>query len=129
MKTKKGKTAIRTDEKLWEKIKKKLKKSSKYGGPGWNARKSQAAVKMYIKAGGKYKKGVSRKQTSMHKWSREQWGYVSNSKNTRYLPLKVRQSLTKSEIKQETRLKRNKKGKKIPYSESVKRKMKNLRIF
>ena len=125
----KAKTAIRTDEKLWERIKKKLKRSTKYGGPGWNARKSQAAVKMYIKAGGKYKKGVSRKQTSMHKWSREQWGYVNNSKNTRYLPLKVRQKLTPAEIKQETRLKRNKKGKKVPYTESVRKKMRKLNIW
>jgi hypothetical protein len=123
------KTAIRTDEKLWEKIKKKLRKSSKYGGPGWNARKSQAAVRMYLQAGGKYKKGVSQKQTSLHKWSQEKWGYISKSKNTRYLPLKVREKLTPAEIKKETKLKRNKKGKRIPYSTSVSKKMRKARIY
>jgi len=113
---------------LWEKIKNKYIRGSKGGYPGKNsARKMQMAVRDYKKKGGKYI-GGSRKSTSLSKWTREDWGYInSRSKTGRYLPKNIRRRLTSREKKRENRLKGSKKGKWIPYSPSVRRKMRKYR--
>ena len=47
-------TAIKTNTKLWEDVKKQVTASSKGGEPGkWSARKAQLAVKLYKEKGGK----------------------------------------------------------------------------
>jgi hypothetical protein len=117
----------RTNEKLWKSIVEKLKKSSKYGGVGWNARKAQAAVKEYKKRGGKYT-GRKSSQNSLAKWTKQDWGYVSK-RGGRYLPKKVRESLTSSQKAAANRAKKKatKKGKKrAPYTKAVKKKMRKL---
>lgn len=89
--------AIRTNEKLWQSIKRKWHRGSKGGKPGqWNARKAQLAVQEYKRRGGKYK---GRKSTSnrLRIWTDEKWGYVDGKKGNRYLPKKVREKLTPRE--------------------------------
>lgn len=118
--------AIKTNPKLWEQIKAEFTKRADYGGVGWNARKAQAAVKEYKNRGGGY---IGPKPTpsnnSLTKWTKEDWNYIQNNNNTRYLPAKVRQSLTKKEIQVETKLKKDHKGEHVPYSASVLKKFKN----
>ena len=46
-------SAKRTNPKLWEKVKKSVKRSPKGGKPNmWSARKAQLAVALYKKKGG-----------------------------------------------------------------------------
>jgi len=118
-------TAVRTDEKLWQKIKNQLLDDN---DGAWNARMAQQAVKKYKQEGGKYKSTVSRKNTSLAKWTAEDWGYAGKPGASRYLPAKVRESLTPAERKRENNLKGKKRGK-VPYSESVKNKMRDAGIF
>lgn len=120
---------IRTNEKLWTMIKEKIKDSNYYGIKGkWNARRSQLAVRLYKELGGKYigKKNPNNKLT---KWTKEQWGYVNDNKKGRYLPKKVRSVMTKKQKEKENKLKGNKKGQKVKYSQSVKKIMKDKKIF
>ena len=131
--TKKG-IAIKSNPKLWESIKKKWISGSK-GGPAGkiSARKMQLAVKEYKKRGGKYKSAKPKSKTSLHKWTKEDWGYVSTklgkSRRGRYLPAVVRKSLTKKEKSIENRRKGTKRGKWIPYSKSVTKKMHKYKII
>lgn len=124
--------AVKSNPKLWKQIKEKFIKGNKGGLPGTNsARKMQMAVQEYKKRGGGYIGKLSAKN-SMKKWTKEEWGYISPNKKSqrgRYLPRKVRMSLTSSEKKRENRKKGSKKGMRIKYSESVKRKMRKLNIF
>lgn len=121
--------SIKSNPTLWEKIKKKYIRGNKGGLPGTNsARKMQMAVKEYKQKGGKYLGKISPKN-SMRKWTREDWGYISGNKRGRYLPRKVRLSLTPEEKKRENRRKGTKKGVRIRYSESLKKKMRKLKIF
>lgn len=135
----------RTKPRLWEKVKKSVLKSPKGGVSGkWSARKAQLAVAMYKKKGGGYY-GKKSPSNSLRRWTREDWGYISDTKKGkksvrkskkksvrkskksvrkgRYLPKKVRERLSESEKKRENRLKGTKRGKWIPYSESVRKKM------
>lgn len=116
--------AKRTNERLWKSIVEKLKKSTKYGGRGWNARKAQAAVREYKAKGGKYT-GKKSSKNSLAKWTKEDWGYVTK-RGGRYLPKKIRKSLTPAQKAAANRAKKKatKKGKKrAPYTKAVKRKM------
>jgi hypothetical protein len=123
------KTAIRTKPALWETVKAIVKKGEKGGPSGkWSARKSQLAVKMYKNRGGGYI-GPKSKCNSLTKWSKEDWGYVGQPGSSRYLPRKVRQSLTKREKQEENRRKGSKRGEWVPYSPSVYKKMKKMKIF
>ncbi len=132
-------SAKRLDPELWEKIKKKYMSLTTYGGPGWNARKSQAAVREYKQKGGKYappsQGGIPASKTHMHKWTVEKWGYSAKTKDrrpdtdSRYLPEKVRAQLTPEEIRTEKERKKGKKGKHIPYSKSVTKKMRASKIW
>ena len=117
-------SAIRTQPALWEKVKKSVRRSPKGGVPGtWSARKAQLAVALYKKKGGKYK-GKKSPSNSLVKWTKEDWGYIDEKKKKgRYLPRSVRNRLSPKEKSIENRKKGNKKGKRIPYSESVRRKV------
>jgi hypothetical protein len=127
----KGCTAIRNDPELWERVKRSIRKG------GWSARKSQLAVALYKKKGGTYK-GPKKSCNSLSKWTREDWGYISDNKNKsnrrnkstkrkgRYLPKKVREMLTPYEKRKENRLKGNKVGQKIPYSKSLLKKIRKV---
>ena len=125
--------AIKANPRLWESVKKKVIRGSKGGPPGkWSARKAQLSVAEYKRRGGKYK-GTKSKCNSLSKWGREKWGYVrgSNPKSHkgRYLPKKVRDSLTPKERMEENRRKGRKRGKWVPYSKSVSRKMRKYGIY
>jgi hypothetical protein len=124
------KSASRTNPALWEKVKKEVLRGSKGGPPNkWSARKSQISTKLYKSRGGKYI-GSKSKCNSLTKWSREKWDYISpKSKKGRYLPEKVRKSLTAKEKKLENKLKGSKRGKWVKYSPSVARKMRQKGII
>jgi len=60
---------------LRESIKKRITAGSKGGKPGqWSARKAQMVAAEYKKKGGGYKGGEGKKQKSLKKWAREEWG-------------------------------------------------------
>jgi len=127
------KIAIKLNPRLWESLKKKIKAGSKGGPKGkWSGRKSQLLVAQYKSRGGKFK-GKKSRDNSLSKWSREKWDYVSKSgrksKRGRYLPEKVRKSLTPAEKRRENRKKGSKRGKKVSYSKSVHKKMKKYKIY
>ncbi len=121
-------SAVRTNEKLWQSIKRKYMNSDKYG-IGWNARKAQAAVREYKERGGTYKKSMPKSRTSLHKWTKENWGYIGTEGKSRYLPEAVAKSLTKAEIRAENKRKGSRKGKRIPYTPSVRKKMRSRGIY
>jgi hypothetical protein len=128
-----GKVAIKSNPKLWERIKNRIKAGSKGGPKGkWSGRKSQLLVKAYKSAGGKFK-GKKSRNNSLSKWSREKWDYINKSgrksKRGRYLPEKVRKSLTAKERRSENRRKGSKRGKKVSYSKSVAKKMRKHKIY
>jgi hypothetical protein len=123
----------KSNPKLWESVKKKVLKGSKGGPVGkWSARKAQLSVMEYKKRGGKYI-GKKSKCNSLQKWGKEDWGYVKGSNpkkhKGRYLPKKVRESLSKKERNIENKRKGSKRGKWIPYSKSVSKKMKKYKIY
>jgi len=125
--------AVKTNPKLWEEIKNKVIKGSKGGPPGKSsARKMQIAVYEYKKRGGGYK-GKKSSRNSLVKWTKEKWDYISSkgriSKTGRYLPEKVRKSLSPAEKKRENRLKGSRRGKWVKYSPSVTRKMRQAKVF
>ncbi len=124
-----NKIAVKSNPKLWEKIKNRVKRGSKGGPPNkWSARKAQLAVALYKKSGGKYK-GQRIPSNSLTKWSKEKWGYVGKRKASRYLPEKVRKMLTPAEKRSENRRKGKRYGKWIPYSKSVSAKMRRAKIY
>ena len=128
-----GKVSIKANPRLWESIKKKVMSGSKGGPKGrWSARKAQLLVSQYKAKGGKFK-GKKSKHNSLSKWSREKWDYISKSgrksKRGRYLPEKVRRSLTPAEKRRENKKKGSKRGKNVKYSRSVNKKMKKYKIY
>ena len=95
-----------TEPGLRESIKNRVLAGSKGGRPGqWSARKAQLVAQQYKKAGGGYTGSKSKKQKSLSKWTKEEWGTKSGKPSTqgakatgeRYLPKKARQSLSKKE--------------------------------
>ena len=130
--SKRSTVAIKSNPKLWKSIVKRVKAGSKGGPKGkWSARKAQISVAKYKSAGGKYK-GKKSKSNSLTKWGKEKWDYISprsrKTKRGRYLPEKVRRSLTPSEKRRENRKKGSKRGKWISYSRSVSKKMRKYKI-
>ena len=128
-----GKVSTKANPRLWESIKKKVMSGSKGGPKGrWSARKAQLLVAQYKAKGGKFK-GKKSKHNSLSKWSREKWDYISKSgrksKRGRYLPEKVRRSLTPAEKRRENKKKGSKRGKNVKYSRSVNKKMKKYKIY
>ena len=125
----KSSSVIRSNPKLWESVKNKWIRGSKAGAPGKiSARKMQLAVQEYKRRGGRYK-GGSRNRTSLSKWGREKWGYLGKPRKSRYLPERVRKSLTSKEKRIENRRKGSRIGKWVPYSPSVSRKMRKMKIY
>ena len=125
--------AIKSNPKLWEEVKNKVIKGSKGGPPGKiSARKMQIAVSEYKARGGGYK-GKKSPRNSLVKWTKEKWDYISpkgrKSRTGRYLPEKVRKTLSPAEKKRENRLKGSRRGKWVSYSPSVTRKMKKAGIL
>jgi hypothetical protein len=94
---------IRSNPALWEKSKKRA--VAKMGGKH-SARAMQYAVYLYKQAGGKYKGSKPTPRTnSLARWTAEKWGYTSG-KGSRYLPEKVRKSLTPDERRRTNAAKR-----------------------
>ena len=98
------KVAIKSDNLLWKKIVSEIKKKSAYGTSAgqWSARKAQAAVKAYKKAGGEYI-SYDKSATSLHKWTEQKWKTKSGKKSSitgeRYLPSRAIESLSSEEYK------------------------------
>ena len=93
----------------------RVKAGTKGGAAGqWSARKAQLAAQAYEKAGGGYKGGKGKKQKSLSKWTKEEWGTKSGKPSTqgkkatgeRYLPKKARAALSKAEYAKTTAAKR-----------------------
>ena len=91
---------------LRDRIKREVMAGGKGGKPGqWSARKAQLVAQRYEKAGGGYKGAKTGGQSSLSKWTKEDWGTRSGKPSTqgpkatgeRYLPKKARQALTKKE--------------------------------
>lgn len=128
-----SKVAIKSNPKLWETIKNKWIRGSKAGSPGQvSARKMQLAVKEYKAKGGRYV-GGSKTKTSLSKWGKEDWNYITPKSRSRrgtgrYLPKAVRSHLTSREKKLENKLKGSRYGRRIPYSKSVNRKVRRYKL-
>jgi len=95
-----------TKPKLRERLKKKIMAGSKGGKAGqWSARKAQMLAAAYKKAGGGYRGGKGKKQKSLTKWTKEEWGTKSGKPSVqgkkatgeRYLPKKTRDKLSATE--------------------------------
>jgi UTP:GlnB (protein PII) uridylyltransferase len=104
-----------TKSALRERIKNRIMAGSKGGNPGqWSARKAQLLAQEYKKAGGGYSGSKTKAQSSLSKWTREEWGTKSGKPSTqgakatgeRYLPKKARQALTKEEYARTSAAKR-----------------------
>lgn len=95
-----------TNPQLRERIKNRILAGSKGGRPGqWSARKAQLLAQAYKKAGGGYSGSKTKKQRSLSKWTKEDWGTRSGKPSTqgpkatgeRYLPRRARQALSARE--------------------------------
>jgi hypothetical protein len=95
-----------TKPEMRERIKNRIKAGSKGGKPGqWSARKAQLLSQAYEKSGGGYSGSKTKRQQSLSKWTKEEWGTKSGKPSTqgkkatgeRYLPKKARASLSASE--------------------------------
>ncbi len=113
-----------TKPKPRERIKNRIMAGSKGGKAGqWSARKAQMLAAAYKKAGGGYRGGKGKKQKSLSKWTKEEWGTKSGKPSTqgkkatgeRYLPEKAIKSLSKEEYAATSRKKKKdtKKGKQV----------------
>lgn len=104
-------SAKRTDEALWERIKKKVMAMDTAGTASgqWSARKAQMAVRLYKEAGGGYI-GTKPSSNSLAKWTKQDWttksGKPSSKTGERYLPRKAIQALSDKEYKKTTTAKR-----------------------
>jgi hypothetical protein len=122
--------ATKSDPKLWQQVVSEVRAGT-VAGPAdtWNARKAQLAVKIYKKRGGEY---IGRRNTknSLRKWTDEDWGYIDDKPGNRYLPRKVRDSLTSAEKRDENRRKRSatrRHSMRARYSNRVKEKLRRSR--
>lgn len=104
-----------TKPKLRERLKRKIMAGSKGGKAGqWSARKAQMLAQQYKAAGGGYIGGKSKKQKSLKKWTKEEWGTKSGKPSVqgkkatgeRYLPSAAIKALTPAEYAATTRAKR-----------------------
>jgi len=104
-----------TNPGLRNRIKKRILAGSKGGKPGqWSARKAQLVAQAYEKAGGGYSGSKTKKQASLSKWTKEEWGTRSGKPSTqgpratgeRYLPKAARQSMSAAEYKRTSDKKR-----------------------
>lgn len=87
-----NKVAKRNNEPLWNQCKNEaLEKMGKF-----SARAMQYAVKLYKERGGGYI-GAKSKENSLVKWTKEDWGYVAEPGQSRYLPKKAIEHMTVGE--------------------------------
>ena len=95
-----------TKPKLRERLKNRIMRGSKGGKAGqWSARKAQMLAAAYKKAGGGYRGGKGKKQKSLTKWTKEEWGTKSGKPSVqgkkatgeRYLPKRTREKLSAAE--------------------------------
>ncbi len=105
---------MRTDEALWERVKKEITGRDIMGTRAgqWSARKAQLAVKEYKKRGGRY---AGKKPTDgLVKWGQEDWrtksGLPSSVTGERYLPSKAIEALTAKQYERTSKAKRKGKG-------------------
>lgn len=113
-------TAKRKNPKLWEKAKAQAKR--KMGGK-WSGRAAQLAVKYYKDLGGQYE-GAKSKSNKLTKWTDQEWDYVGEKGQGRYLPKKARKSLSSGQKAAGSRAKNKaaKKGKgRAKYTEAERR--------
>ena len=101
---------MRTNEALWERVKKEVTASSKGGLPGqWSARKAQLSVKLYKDRGGGFS-GRKSSRNSLHMWTMQDWrtksGRPSLETGERYLPAAAIKNLSSAEYSRTTRKKR-----------------------
>lgn len=109
-------TSKRTNEKLWDKVKKEA--VQKMGGH--SARAMQYAVKLYKERGGKYL-GKKRSDNDLATWTRAKWQYAPGSKTKdRYLPLEAWRKLNASQEKATRAKKKGKLGEWIPNTQKAK---------
>ena len=122
-------TANKLDPKKWARAKARAK--AKMGGKH-SARAMQLAVKYYKDMGGRYK-GNKSSSNKLSTWSKQDWGYVNKvdekkpkSKRSRYLPKKVRKSLTAAQKRVTNKRKKDatRKGKQYaPYTDTIAKKV------
>lgn len=100
---------------LRERLKNQIMSGGKGGKPGqWSARKAQLLAQAYEKAGGGYSGSKTKKQRSLSKWTKEEWGTKSGRPSTqgpratgeRYLPKKAIKSLSAAEYRATSEKKR-----------------------
>lgn len=109
-------TSKRTNEKLWDKVKKEA--VQKMGGH--SARAMQYAVRLYKDRGGKYL-GKKRQDNDLATWTRAKWQYAPGSKTKdRYLPLEAWRKLNASQEKATRAKKKGKLGEWIPNTQKAK---------
>ena len=98
------KISLKSDPILWNKVVSNIKSKFSHGTAAgqWSARKAQAAVKEYKRAGGNYI-GGNKSATSLNKWIIEEWRTKSGKKSSRtgerYLPSRAIESLSDKEYK------------------------------
>jgi len=101
----------RTDEALWERIKRNITSQETAGTRAgqWSARKAQMSVREYKEAGGGFV-GKKPANNSLVQWTNQDWttksGKPSSETGERYLPKKAIASLTDKEYKRTTAAKR-----------------------
>ena len=93
-----------TKPELRNQIKNRVMAGSQGGKPGqWSARKAQLVAQRYEKAGGGYSGSKTAAQTSLSKWTKEDWRTsdrkpaIREGGTTRYLPDKVWAKLSLAE--------------------------------
>ena len=105
-----AKTAKKTDQKLWDKVKTEFTEGDKGGKPGqWSARKAQMSTQEYKAEGGGYE-GAKSADNHLAQWTEEEWGTKSGAESgksgERYLPKAARDKLSNSEYRRTTDKKR-----------------------
>ena len=118
-------TAKKSKPSLWKRIVARVKSQASHGTKAgqWSARKAQAAVKAYKKAGGGYS-GAKKSSNSLSKWSKQKWKTKSGKKSSktgeRYLPEKAIKSLSAREYARTSAKKRRDKAKGKQFSKQPK---------
>jgi len=97
--------AVKKDPALWQRARRDA--IAKMGGV-FSARAMQLATKLYKARGGRYE--GPRRNNSLVRWTKEDWGYAGAQGQSRYLPRAVRSRLTPSEKARTNRAKRSAQG-------------------
>jgi hypothetical protein len=126
-----SKTAIRTDERLWKRVKEYVKWNYREYGK-WSAFKSAISVNLYKQRGGRYR-GSRSPANSMKKWLGERWRRIdSRDPNSRFLPDRVIRKMSPELKRRENSRKRKSRSRgksKARYSPQLNRLMHRMRIY